>query len=54
MVEVYMSNKIFTQNQMKLLTCNKYVKNVSDKVITYTNEYKSIFTSEYEKENYQG
>jgi len=45
-----MSNKIFTEEEIEMLSKNKYVKNVSDKGITYTNEFKCIFITE----NYKG
>lgn len=44
-----MSNKLFTKEEVKILSKNKYVKNVSDKAITYTDEFKSIFIAENEK-----
>lgn len=44
-----MSNKLFTKEEVKILSKNKYVKNVSDKSITYTDEFKSIFIAENEK-----
>lgn len=44
-----MSNKIFTQDEIEILSCNKYVKRVSAKGITYTDEFKHIFISENEK-----
>lgn len=44
-----MSNKLFTKEEVKILSKNKYVKNVSEKAITYTNEFKSIFIAENEK-----
>ncbi|SHJ77308.1 hypothetical protein SAMN02745912_01030 [Paramaledivibacter caminithermalis DSM 15212] len=44
-----MSNKIFTEKEVKLLSQNKYVKKVSMKAITYTDEFKRIFISENEK-----
>lgn len=40
-----MSKKIFTEQEILELSKNKYVKNVG---ITYTNEFKLQFTSEYE------
>lgn len=40
--------KIFTQNEIKILTKNKYVKNVSPKGSTYTDEFKHIFIIENE------
>jgi transposase len=44
-----MSNKIFTKEEAEILLNNKYVKHVSAKGITYTDEFKRIFISEYEK-----
>jgi transposase len=44
-----MSNKIFTQDEIEILASNKYVKNVSVKGITYTDEFKRIFIAENEK-----
>ena len=48
MVKAEMSNKTFTENEITILTQNKYVKKVSNKGITYTDEFKRIFISEYE------
>lgn len=44
-----MSNKIFTDNEIKKLKLNKYVKNVTNKGITYSNEFKVIVISELDK-----
>lgn len=44
-----MSNKIFTEKQLEILSQNQYVKNVSSKGITYTDEFKRIFIAENEK-----
>lgn len=44
-----MSKKIFTEQEMLELSKNKYVKNVTAKGITYTNEFKLQFIVEYEK-----
>ena len=41
-----MSKKIFTEEEIALLSKNKYVKKVSDKGITYTDEFKRIFIAE--------
>lgn len=46
-----MSNKIFTKEEIEILSANKYVKRVSARGITYTNEFKRIFISENEKGN---
>lgn len=43
-----MSKKIFSKKEIKQLSINKYVKNVSEKGITYTNEFKLHFIAEYE------
>jgi len=44
-----MSKIIFTEDEIELLSKNKYVKKVSEKGITYTDEFKRIFV--LEKEN---
>jgi transposase len=44
-----MSKKFFTEKEIKLLSSNKYVKSVSPKGITYTDEFKHIFIAEKEK-----
>jgi transposase len=41
-----MSKKIFTDEEVILLSKNIYVKNVSNKGITYTDEFKRIFITE--------
>lgn len=46
-----MSNILFTDNEIKKLSKNKYVKNVSNKVITYTDEFKEKVV--FETENYK-
>ena len=43
-----MSKKIFSSTQIKKLSINKYVKNITEKGITYTNEFKIHFIAEYE------
>jgi transposase len=43
-----MSKKLFTDKEIKILTNNPYVKSVSTKGITYTDEFKRIFISESE------
>lgn len=43
-----MSKKIFSEEDIKELSKNKYVKKVSQKGITYTNEFKLHFIAEYE------
>lgn len=44
-----MSKKIFTDKELKVLSANPYVKSVSAKGITYTDEFKRIFIVEKEK-----
>jgi len=45
-----MAEKIFTQEEIKELRENRYVKRVSEKsVITYTDEFKEYFMGEYQK-----
>lgn len=41
-----MSKKTFTEKEIKQLKTNKYVKSVSSKGITYTDEFKHIFIVE--------
>ena len=42
-----MGKNYFTQEQVEQLRQNKYVKNVSEKAITYTEEFKEVFLFEY-------
>ena len=44
-----MSKKLFTDNEIKLLSENKYIKNVTNKAITYTEEFKILFIIERSK-----
>lgn len=44
-----MSNKVFTEKEIKLLSRNKYVRSVSPKGITYSDEFKQLFIVESEK-----
>ncbi len=44
-----MSKKLFSNNDIKILSKNKYVKKVSKKGITYTDEFKILFIAENEK-----
>lgn len=44
-----MSKRLFTKEEVKILSENKYVKNVSAKGITYTDEFKNIFIIENEQ-----
>jgi len=43
-----MSKKLFTDEEVNILSKNKYVKNVSSKGITYTDEFKQLFIAENE------
>ena len=47
-----MSTKIFTEKEIEILSHNKYIKKVSMKSITYTDEFKRIFISENGKEKF--
>lgn len=44
-----MSKKLFSDDEIEILSNNKYVKRVSTKGITYTDEFKRIFICENEK-----
>ncbi|WP_027632860.1 HTH domain-containing protein, partial [Clostridium hydrogeniformans] len=44
-----MSEKLFSKEEIEILSNNKYVKNVSEKGITYTDEFKRLFIAENEK-----
>lgn len=44
-----MSNKIFTEKEIEILSKNEYVENVSAKGIIYTNEFRRIFVAENAK-----
>lgn len=44
-----MSKKVFSDKDIEVLVNNKYVRNVSKKAITYTNEFKIHFIAEYSK-----
>ena len=44
-----MSKIRFSKNEINKLSKNKYVLKVSDKAITYTNEFKIHFIAEYSK-----
>lgn len=41
-----LSKIIFTPEQINLLSTNKYVKSISEKAITYTNEFKIQFIAD--------
>ncbi|MCJ7687891.1 MAG: IS3 family transposase [Clostridiaceae bacterium] len=42
-----MSKKLFNNEEILFLSKNKYIKRVSEKGITYTDEFKSLFIAEY-------
>ena len=44
-----MSTKLFTEKEREILSRNYYIKAVSIKTITYTDEFKNIFIVENEK-----
>lgn len=44
-----MSKKMFTEKEMRLLSNNPYVRSVSAKGITYTDEFKHLFVVENAK-----
>ena len=44
-----MSKKLFSIEEIELLSKNKYVNKVSEKGITYTDEFKKLFICENEK-----
>lgn len=44
-----MSKKHFTEKEIEILSNNPYVKSVSSKGVTYTDEFKRIFITESEK-----
>lgn len=41
-----MSKKLFTNEEIEILSKNKYIKNITSKGITYTEEFKRIFITE--------
>lgn len=45
-----MSIKLFTEKEIASLSNNPYIKTISDKAITYTDEFKRIFIAESEKD----
>lgn len=44
-----MSKKLFNTRDIELLSKNKYVLNISEKAITYTNEFTIHFIVQYSK-----
>ena len=44
-----MTKKLFTERDIQILLNNPYIKTVSQKGITYTDEFKRIFIDENEK-----
>lgn len=47
-----MTKKLFTEKEIQTLSKNPYVKSVSQKGITYTDEFKRVFIEENEKGKY--
>jgi len=45
---IIIGNRYFTDEQLKNLLKNPYIKNASSKAITYTEEFRAYFVSEYE------
>ena len=48
-----MSKKLFSNKDIELLSKNKYVKNVNEKAITYTDEFKYYLLLRMKKVNSQ-
>ncbi|WP_320546237.1 HTH domain-containing protein, partial [Bacillus mycoides] len=44
-----MTKKLFTERDIQILSNNPYIKSVSQKGITYTDEFKRIFIEENEQ-----
>lgn len=44
-----MSNKLFSDEEIDILSKNKYVKSVSKRGITYTDEFKTLFIAKHNK-----
>ncbi|MDM5292047.1 hypothetical protein QUF81_02020 [Peribacillus simplex] len=44
-----MTKRLFTEKEQTQLKCNPHVQAVSDKAITYTDEFKRLFITENEK-----
>ena len=42
-----MSKKLFSEEEIEILSKNKYVKSISNRGITYTDEFKVLFMSQY-------
>lgn len=47
-----MSKKLFSNSDIKILSKNKYVKKVSEKGITHTDEFKRLFFAENKKDKF--
>ncbi|MGV8147272.1 MAG: HTH domain-containing protein, partial [Alkaliphilus sp.] len=41
-----MSKNLFSQEEISVISQNKYVKNISSKAITYTSEFRRLFIAE--------
>lgn len=48
MVVQLMGNRYFTDEEVKLLQSNPYVKKVTKKSIAYSEEFKQLFIDDYE------
>ncbi len=48
-----MSKKLFSDEEINILSKNKYVKSVSKLEITYTSDFKILFIAKYNKGIYQ-
>lgn len=46
---IKMTKRLFTEKEQAQLKCNPYVQTVSNKAITYTDEFKRLFITENEK-----
>lgn len=44
-----MSKKLFKEKDIKILSKNKYIKNISEKAITYSDEFKKLFIEQSNK-----
>jgi transposase len=44
-----MSKKLFTEKELEILSQNQYVLAVSEKSITYSDEFKRVFIAESDK-----
>ena len=49
-----MSNKLFAEKEIKILSCNPYVQSVSAKGITYTDELSEFLLQKTIKGDFRG